>query len=67
MMVDEEWGAVIVDARDGWRCTFMEDAAARGKLSRAPPEAYRTCFRGRRLQLDQAAPPRCTALRRNLP
>ena len=44
MVVDEQWGAVIVKiTRDGlWRCTFMEDAALPEEtyLDRLP-EAYR--------------------------
>jgi len=49
MVVDDEWGAVIVKiTRDGlWRCTFMEDAALpeESYLERIP-EAYRHLLPG---------------------
>ena len=49
MVVDDEWGAVIVKiTRDGlWRCTFMEDAALpeESYLDRIP-EAYRHLLPG---------------------
>jgi 3-(3-hydroxy-phenyl)propionate hydroxylase/6-hydroxy-3-succinoylpyridine 3-monooxygenase len=50
MVVDDEWGAVIVKiTRDGlWRCTFMEDAALPEEtyLDRVP-EAYRHLLPGK--------------------
>ncbi len=60
MVIDEEWGAVIVKiTRDGlWRCTFMEDAALplESYLDRIP-EAYRHLLPGTGgYTLDQASP-----------
>src|SRR5688572_30188128 len=60
MVVDEEWGAVIVKiTRDGlWRCTFMEDASlpVETYLDRLP-EAYRHLLPGKGgYELDQASP-----------
>jgi 3-(3-hydroxy-phenyl)propionate hydroxylase len=60
MVVDDEWGAVIVKiTRDGlWRCTFMEDAALpeEAYLDRLP-EAYRHLLPGKGgYALDQASP-----------
>ncbi|HEY6817145.1 MAG TPA: FAD-dependent monooxygenase [Croceibacterium sp.] len=60
MVVDEEWGAVIVKiTRDGlWRCTFMEDASLPEEtyLERLP-EAYRHLLPGEGgYELDQASP-----------
>jgi 3-(3-hydroxy-phenyl)propionate hydroxylase len=60
MVVDAEWGAVIVKiTKDGlWRCTFMEDAALPEEtyLDRLP-EAYRHLLPGTGgYTLDQAAP-----------
>ena len=50
MVVDDEWGAVIVKiTRDGlWRCTFMEDASLPEEtyLERIP-EAYRHLLPGK--------------------
>ena len=60
MVVDEDWGAVIVKiTRDGlWRCTFMEDASlpVDTYLDRLP-EAYRHLLPGTGgYELDQASP-----------
>jgi len=60
MVIDDEWGAVIVKiTRDGlWRCTFMEDAALPEEtyLDRLP-EAYRHLLPGQGgYALDQASP-----------
>jgi len=60
MVVDEEWGAVIVKiTRDGlWRCTFMEQASLPEEtyLERLP-EAYRHLLPGQGgYALDQASP-----------
>lgn len=60
MVIDDEWGAVIVKiTRDGlWRCTFMEDAALPEEtyLDRLP-EAYRHLLPGQGgYELDQASP-----------
>lgn len=60
MVVDEEWGAVIVKiTRDGlWRCTFMEDAAlpVESYLDRIPA-AYRHLLPGEGgYELVQASP-----------
>jgi 2-polyprenyl-6-methoxyphenol hydroxylase-like FAD-dependent oxidoreductase len=60
MVVDDQWGAVIVKiTRDGlWRCTFMEDAALPEEtyLERLP-EAYRHLLPGTGgYALDQASP-----------
>ena len=60
MVVDDQWGAVIVKiTRDGlWRCTFMEDAALpeESYLERIP-EAYRHLLPGEGgYELDQASP-----------
>jgi 3-(3-hydroxy-phenyl)propionate hydroxylase/6-hydroxy-3-succinoylpyridine 3-monooxygenase len=60
MVVDAQWGAVIVKiTKDGlWRCTFMEDAALpeESYLARLP-EAYRHLLPGAGgYTLDQAAP-----------
>ena len=60
MVIDPEWGAVIVKiTRDGlWRCTFMEDAALPEEtyLDRLP-EAYRHLLPGEGgYELVQAAP-----------
>ncbi|HEU4651385.1 MAG TPA: FAD-dependent monooxygenase [Croceibacterium sp.] len=60
MVVDDEWGAVIVKiTKDGlWRCTFMEDASLPEEtyLERLP-EAYRHLLPGTGgYTLDQAAP-----------
>jgi 3-(3-hydroxy-phenyl)propionate hydroxylase/6-hydroxy-3-succinoylpyridine 3-monooxygenase len=60
MVIDEQWGAVIVKiTRDGlWRCTFMEDAALpeESYLDRIP-EAYRHLLPGQGgYALDQASP-----------
>ena len=60
MVVDDEWGAVIVKITDDglWRCTFMEDAALPEEtyLDRLP-EAYRHLLPGTGgYELDQAAP-----------
>lgn len=60
MVIDEEWGAVIVKiARDGlWRCTYMEDASLpeRTFLERVP-EAYAHLLPGDGgYTLDRAAP-----------
>jgi 3-(3-hydroxy-phenyl)propionate hydroxylase/6-hydroxy-3-succinoylpyridine 3-monooxygenase len=60
MVVDEEWGAVIVKiTKEGlWRCTFMEDASLPEEtyLGRIP-EAYRHLLSGKGgYTLDKAAP-----------
>jgi len=60
MVVDDEWGAVIVKiTRDGlWRCTFMEDASLPEEtyLDRLP-EAYRHLLPGTGgYELERAAP-----------
>lgn len=60
MVVDEEWGAVIVKiTRDGlWRCTFMEQASLPEEtyLDRLPA-AYRHLLPGKGgYELDQASP-----------
>jgi 2-polyprenyl-6-methoxyphenol hydroxylase-like FAD-dependent oxidoreductase len=60
LVIDEEWGAVIVKiARDGlWRCTFMEDARLPEEsfLERIPA-AYRHLLVGKdTYRLDRAAP-----------
>jgi len=60
MVIDDEWGAVIVKiTRDGlWRCTYMEDAALpeESYLDRLP-EAYRHLLPGKGgYELVQAAP-----------
>ena len=60
LVVDDEWGAVIVKiTKDGlWRCTFMEDAALPEEtyLDRLP-EAYRHLLPGKGgYELVQAAP-----------
>jgi len=50
MVVDDQWGAVIVKiTRDGlWRCTFMEDAALpEATYLERIPEAYRHLLPGR--------------------
>jgi 3-(3-hydroxy-phenyl)propionate hydroxylase/6-hydroxy-3-succinoylpyridine 3-monooxygenase len=49
MVVDEQWGAVIVKiTRDGlWRCTYMEDAALpESSYLERVPEAYRHLLPG---------------------
>jgi 3-(3-hydroxy-phenyl)propionate hydroxylase/6-hydroxy-3-succinoylpyridine 3-monooxygenase len=60
MVVDDEWGAVIVKiTRDGlWRCTFMEDASLpEATYLERLPEAYRHLLPGDGGHaLDQAAP-----------
>lgn len=60
MVVDDEWGAVIVKiTRDGlWRCTFMEDAALpEATYLERIPEAFRHLLPGRGgYELDQASP-----------
>ena len=60
MVIDDEWGAVIVKiARDGlWRCTYMEDASLpeRTFLERVPA-AYEHLLPGEGgYRLDRAAP-----------
>lgn len=64
MVIDDQWGAVIVKlTEDGlWRCTYMEDAALpeRSFMDRLPA-AYDQLLVGnaqqrREYQLDQAAP-----------
>jgi 3-(3-hydroxy-phenyl)propionate hydroxylase/6-hydroxy-3-succinoylpyridine 3-monooxygenase len=60
MVIDDEWGAVIVKiARDGlWRCTYMEDAGLpeRTFLERVP-DAYEHLLPGHGgYTLDRAAP-----------
>jgi len=60
LMVDDQWGAVIVKiTSDGlWRCTFMEDAALpEASYLERIPEAYRHLLPGPGgYQLDRAAP-----------
>jgi 3-(3-hydroxy-phenyl)propionate hydroxylase/6-hydroxy-3-succinoylpyridine 3-monooxygenase len=60
MVIDEQWGAVIVKiTRDGlWRCTFMEDAALpEGTYLDRIPAAYRHLLPGTGgYALDQASP-----------
>ena len=60
MVIDDQWGAVIVKiTRDGlWRCTYMEDASlpVENYLDRVP-EAYRHLLPGSGgYELDRAAP-----------
>lgn len=60
MVVDEEWGAVIVKiARDGlWRCTYMEDASLPiESFAERIPEAYEHLMHsGGGYRLDAASP-----------
>jgi 3-(3-hydroxy-phenyl)propionate hydroxylase/6-hydroxy-3-succinoylpyridine 3-monooxygenase len=60
MVVDDEWGAVIVKiTRDGlWRCTYMEDAALpEASFMERIPEAYRHLLPGKGgYALDRASP-----------
>jgi 3-(3-hydroxy-phenyl)propionate hydroxylase/6-hydroxy-3-succinoylpyridine 3-monooxygenase len=60
MVIDEEWGAVIVKiTREGlWRCTYMEDAALpEATFMERIPEAYRHLLPGTGgYTLDRASP-----------
>jgi 3-(3-hydroxy-phenyl)propionate hydroxylase/6-hydroxy-3-succinoylpyridine 3-monooxygenase len=60
MVIDDEWGAVIVKiARDGlWRCTYMEDASLpeRTFLERVPDAYEHLLPGGGGYTLDRAAP-----------
>jgi 3-(3-hydroxy-phenyl)propionate hydroxylase/6-hydroxy-3-succinoylpyridine 3-monooxygenase len=60
LVIDDEWGAVIVKiARDGlWRCTFMEDARLpEASFMERIPAAYEHLLVGKGgYQLDRAAP-----------
>lgn len=60
LVIDEQWGAVIVklDDRGLWRCTFMEDATLpEASFMERLPEAYRHLLvRHGSWRLDRAAP-----------
>lgn len=59
MVIDDQWGAVIVKLTEGglWRCTYMEDAALpeRSLLNRVPA-AYRNLLADGEYRLERAAP-----------